>query len=109
MCILLLEPPSTPRGPVLVSRLAEDSADIRWSPPETSGGTPITGYIIEVRESTRTTWRRVANVEATTTSYVLRNMLAGSTYYVRILARNAEGESMPLSSHAIEPTKTLSE
>lgn len=103
------EPPSAPRGPVIVTRQADDSAEIRWSPPETSGGTPISAYLVEVREATRTSWRRVASVEATTTTYTLRNMMADVVYYVRIVARNAEGESMPLSSQAIEPPKTLSE
>jgi len=102
------KPPSAPRGPVLVSRLSEDMAEIQWSPPDSSGGTPITGYIIEVREASRTSWRRIATVEATASTYTLRNMLSGLTYYVRIIARNVEGESTPLVSEAITPVKKYS-
>ena len=106
---LFTEPPSAPRGPVSVAKLSTDSAELRWTPPEYNGGTPITGYYIEVREASRTIWRRIASVEATCTSYTLRNMLEGNEYYVRIVARNTEGESLPLSSDIIVPAKTYSE
>ena len=61
--------PSAPQGPVRVSSVTSDSCQVRWQPPEDDGGTPISSYVIEIRETTRSVWRRVGIVNATTTSY----------------------------------------
>ena len=102
-------PPSSPRGPVVITNVTGESADIRWQPPEYTGGTPITNYIIEIRESTRTLWRRTALVEPTSTTYKLVNLLQGQEYVVRVIARNKEGESFPLISEVISPPKARCE
>jgi hypothetical protein len=78
-----------------------DSAEIRWNSPEDTGGVPLINYNIEIREVTRNFWRRVATVNATATSYTLRDLTEGAEYQVRITARNQEGESLPLASDFI--------
>ena len=85
----------------MISNITTDTADIRWQPPEYSGGLPISNYIVELKESTRTAWRRVATLDATTTSYTLTNLREGKEYVVRVIAKNREGESFPLLSDFI--------
>ena len=85
--------------------MTSDSAEIRWTPPDNTGGIPLTGYIVEIREATRTVWRRVATVSAMSTSLQLRDLTAGAEYIVRIIAKNQEGESLPLTSDFIAVPK----
>jgi hypothetical protein len=81
--------------------ITSDSAEIRWTAPENTGGSPLTGYIVEIRESTRAVWRRVATVSGISTSLQLRDLTPGAEYVVRIIAKNQEGESSPLTSDFI--------
>jgi len=85
--------------------MTTDSAEIRWMAPDNTGGVPLTGYIVEIREATRTVWKRVATVNATSTSLVLRDLTPGTEYIVRITAKNQEGESLPLTSDFIAVPK----
>lgn len=54
------EPPGPPRGPLEVSGMTKTSFTIKWEPPENDGGTPITDYIIEIKETSKKAWRRVS-------------------------------------------------
>jgi titin len=93
--------PSQPRGPVSIFNITSNSAEIRWNAPDDTGGAPLISYIIEIREATRSFWRRAATVSATSTAYTLRDLTPGAEYVVRIMAKNQEGESSPLTSDFI--------
>lgn len=101
-------PPAIPRGPMQVLDRTPSSIEIKWSPPEDNGGTPITNYIIEMRDVQQPRWRRVTTVSASTTRHRLENLLEGQDYMVRVMARNKEGESMPLMSDIVPAPKVLS-
>ena len=103
----LTEPPTEPAGPMQVTMTSDDSCELRWLPPHSNGGTPITSYILELRETTSNIWRRIGSVEATTTSFQLRSLQHDNEYYVRVIARNQEGESFPLMSDIIAPKKRI--
>ena len=70
--MIISEPPSAPRGPISITNQTDDSAEVKWQPPEYTGGTPIINYIIEIREATRTAWRRTAVIEPTRTSFTIK-------------------------------------
>lgn len=95
------KPPSPPRGPVSTFKVTSSSAEIRWLPPENTGGLPLTNYIVEIRESSRAYWRRAATINALSPSYTLTDLKEGAEYIVRIIAKNQEGESLPLTSDFI--------
>ena len=83
--------------------------EVKWNPPEDSGGTSILNYLIEMREMTHTRWRQVAVVDASTTRYTLKNLLDGQDYMVRVKARNREGEGLPLISEVVPAPQVHSE
>ena len=89
--------------------VSDESVTVEWSRPYQTGGTPITGYIIEKRESTTTTWTRVTHVSAKTTSYKVTCLEAAYTYYIRIAAENDEGVGDYLELlDPVRPTKPRS-
>ena len=55
-----IDVPSKPMGPLLVSDLTETSVMLSWQPPAYDGGSEVTGYLIEVKQPTDSTWRKVS-------------------------------------------------
>ncbi len=93
------EPPSTPGGPLVVSEVLKHSMVIAWQPPHSDGGSPITGYIIESRDSQSLTgWSRVDRVRPHIYSYTVTHLVQGHRYLFRVIAENAVGRSMPLET-----------
>jgi len=39
--------------------MTKTSFTIKWEPPENDGGTPITDYIIEMKEISKKAWQKV--------------------------------------------------
>jgi titin len=90
--------PSAPRGPLTIFNVSSNSADLKWSAPDVSGGSPITNYVIEMRDPRLGSWQRVGLVDPMETRYRLSNLMQGVDYMVRVMARNREGQSAPLQS-----------
>ena len=106
--LIFAGPPSSPRGPVHVSQVTSNSALVSWQVPEFTGGSPLSGFVIELRESTRSVWRRIGSVQPTVTAFTLADMQEFQEYLVRIIACSRDGESFPLVSDIISPAKTHS-
>lgn len=101
--------PSAPVGPLTVSDVTEDSADLEWKPPQSDGGSPLTHYYIEVRDVRKSTWTKVAEVKATATKYTVGKLSVDNEYMFRVVAVNAEGDSPPLTTASTTaPVKKLS-
>jgi titin len=95
--------PSTPVGPLDVSNVTEKSATVSWKAPESDGGLPLTGYLLEVRDSRRTAWKKVADLKPSQTSHTVPDLDIGNDYFFRVTAINKEGSSSPLQTQ--EATK----
>lgn len=83
---------ATPRGlasaPLgLTARAADAAATIAWLPPESDGGAPVSGYVVEVSAHGAT-----QRLEVTDTSTVLAGLINGRTYAVRVAAMTAAGQ-----------------
>ena len=105
---LCVEPPEKPVGPIQFSDLKEDSVKLSWKPPTDDGGQPITGYNIEFREKSRSTWQKAGSVDKDTTSWTQSKLLEDNDYLFRVTAVNAKGESAPLeASELVRPKKPL--
>ena len=93
--------PSAPVGPVKFSDIQKTSVVIAWKPSENDGGSPITGYYIEMREAPKSSWQRVTTVNADITSYCVQNLKENKDFYFRIYAENTVGRSDALASDAV--------
>jgi fibronectin type 3 domain-containing protein len=65
---------------------------LKWTPPASTGGTPITRYTVQRSTSPTTGWRSLStSTPATARSFTATNLRNGTRYYFRIAAVNAAG------------------
>ena len=50
------EKPGSPSGKLRASKVAQDSVTLDWLPPMDDGGSPLTAYIIEAKDSKAKDW-----------------------------------------------------
>ena len=86
---------TTPGGVTGVSTtvLSSSTANVTWNAPADTGGSPITGYRVNVTDNS-TTIATDYSVAGTTTSYQLTDLVLGRSYSIRVLASNVIGESI---------------
>ncbi|KAI1733007.1 fibronectin type III domain-containing protein [Ditylenchus destructor] len=72
--------PSAPEGPVQITGITDHQATVSWRPPVDDGGSRITNYVLEKRDTSREEWVVVASAE----------------YAFRVSACNANGQGPPL-------------
>lgn len=100
--------PSAPIGPLEISNVTVNSADLEWKKPKSDGGLPITGYIIENRTATRTTWGKCGNVDGKTLTFTATGLLEDTEYIFRVSAVNDEGVGAPLeATDTTKPTRKI--
>lgn len=90
--------PGPPDKPT-VSSITRDSMTVNWEEPEHDGGSPITGYWLERKETTGKRWTRVNRdpIKPMTlgVSYKVTGLIEGSEYQFRVSAINAAGVGPP--------------
>ena len=64
---------------------------ITWTPPESDGGSPITGYFVERKEKTSSRWVRVTKETITETTLTVTGLTEGTEYQFRVYAENLAG------------------
>lgn len=101
--IVVLDRPSVPLGPVELFDVTEDSVSLKWLPPAYDGGSPITNYIIQKRETTTANWMDISSAVARCTLKIMK-LTTGLEYQFRIRAENRYG----ISEHIDSPTVTVS-
>jgi hypothetical protein len=85
----------TPSEPLNLAGVGGDrKVTLTWSPPASSGNAPVTNYRV-YRGTTSGSERFLAEI-SNLTSHVDTGLASGTTYWYRVSARNAFGES-PLS------------
>ena len=89
--------PGTPE----VKDATSTSLTIKWTPPESDGGSPITNYIVEQSERFSPRWTRVSTDTLTSCEFTVKNLPEGNTYQFRVSAENKAGVGKP--SAATEP------
>ncbi len=90
-CVILLAATAKAPSRIRVIGITEESVTIEWNEPERTGGTPITGYVIEKRDVQSTVWTQVTIVTCKTTSYKIQYLHSKMSYYFRVAAENDEG------------------
>jgi len=85
--------PGKPDAP-LVSDLTVDSAKVLWALPTSDGGSPITGYILEMKANGETKWK-VVKKDIKETTHDVTGLKAGTDYEFRVAAENKAGTGLP--------------
>ncbi|XP_023272392.1 titin-like, partial [Seriola lalandi dorsalis] len=98
--VVVLDRPSPCEGPLHITGVAEDRCTLVWRAPLHDGGSPITHYIIERRETSRLAWTVVSN-SCETTCYKVTKLLEGNEYMFRVMAVNSYGVNEPLESGGV--------
>lgn len=96
LCVIGL--PSTPE-PVSTEIVDRDAMSVTWRKPSTDGGSPITDYIVEKRDTSG--WSKVANVPSSRLSYTVPYLINGKEYQFRVTARNKVGSSEPVTGRVL--------
>lgn len=73
----------------------KDFVELKWDRPESDGGSPITGYIIEKRDKFNPNWEKCAEVEGDVTKGKVNDLIEGTPYEFRIRAVNKAGPGVP--------------
>ena len=82
-----------PGAPLEATDISKDKVTLSWKPSPKDGGSPITGYIIESRESWKTTWISAGKTDGDTFKITIGKLKDGQDYYFRVCAENSVGKS----------------
>ena len=69
--------------------------DLTWNKPLSDGGSPIEGYIIQMRQKGTTTWRECTTIKRDLNKGRAEELTEGEYYQFRIIAYNVAGQSPP--------------
>lgn len=94
--VTVLDRPSPPGGPLIVSDVTRESCKLTYKAPADDGGSPILHYLVEKMDMSRGTWTEVAQVAGLMAD--VHNLVHMKEYHFRIKAVNAIGESEPLNT-----------
>uniref|UniRef100_A0A4W5MRV9 Titin n=1 Tax=Hucho hucho TaxID=62062 RepID=A0A4W5MRV9_9TELE len=75
--VKVLDRPGPPGGPISIYGVTSEKACIAWRPPAQDGGSDVSHYIVEKRETSRLVWTLVESKE----------------YQFRVIAVNSKGKS----------------
>lgn len=85
-----------PAAPEVADK-TKHNVTLSWKPPESDGGSPIKGYIIQIQDEGTSSWVRVNDPETLhpTTEFTVPTLRELKRYRFRVIAVNDIGESDP--------------
>lgn len=92
--------PGIPVGPIKFKDVTADGATLKWGVPKDDGGSEITNYILEKRDSITNMWVTVSSTVETNTMRVT-GLHEGTEYIFRVCAENKYGVGEGLKSEPI--------
>lgn len=97
VAVVVVGRPSPPTGPVEISDVSFESCALSWSVPDDDGGTDISNYIVEKRESGSASWQ-VVNSSVKRTTIKITHLTKYMEYTFRVCAENKFGVSKSIES-----------
>ncbi len=76
------------------------SAQIAWTAPAATGGSPITDYLVQFRRASVAAWSTFADGISTATSATVTGLAGGANYLFRVVARSAVADGLPSANAA---------
>jgi titin len=97
----MVEPPSTPTGPLKIVSMGENNITVGWGESKNDGGSPISNYVIEIRDVLKASWNTVGSVNPYTSQFKITDLAENGNYFIRIRAQNdANLTSQPLETES---------
>jgi predicted phage tail protein len=94
-----VHPPSQPSGPLKIVSMEDNAVTVSWDGSKDDGGSPITNYVIEIRDVLKAAWKPVATVNSFTHQYKISDLAENDEYFIRVRAQNeANLTSQPLET-----------
>lgn len=85
-----------------ITKVFADRVKLRWEPPHADGGSEITNYIIEKRETSRANWALVtSNIHGHITDCSVEKLIEGHEYQFRVSAENQYGVGDPIMTDPV--------
>ena len=95
---------NTPQSPTnLQGVYGNQQVSLSWTAPSNTGGTPITGYLVERSTSSSGPWTQLPT-GSTTPSYVATGLINGTPYFFRVSAVNIVGTGPPSTTISVTPS-----
>jgi hypothetical protein len=84
-----------PGAPTLLTKASITSSGIKlgWAAPTNNGGAALTDYKVEVSRDSGATWSTIPRAASTSRKLRISGMAPGTTYQVRVSAKNSAGFS----------------
>ncbi|KAI5726324.1 hypothetical protein M8J76_000791 [Diaphorina citri] len=98
--VVVVSKPGPPTGPIDYTTVTPESVSMSWKPPVDDGGTPITGYIIEMAEYGLDNWKTVPGF-CPKEFFTVKGLTEGKKYVFRIRTENMYGASEPLDGKPV--------
>ena len=90
--MIISDPPSPPEN-FHVEDITKTTANVAWQPPESDGGSPVTGYVLEKFAFKR--WSKVTKKPIKDLFFHLTDLIENEQYEFRVMAVNDAGMSKP--------------
>jgi titin len=86
--------PGKPEAPT-VEDMSPEVASVAWAPPASDGGSPITGYTLEMRRVGDVKWKPASKDATPDTKLTVEGLMDGEEYEFRVTAHNKAGPGAP--------------
>ncbi len=90
--------PSAPTSVVAVSGNAQLA--VTWTAPASTGGSPITDYLVKYSSNGGSTWNNFVHPVSTVPAVTITGLTNGTAYVIKVVAKNAVGISLPSANSA---------
>ncbi|XP_064333381.1 LOW QUALITY PROTEIN: immunoglobulin-like and fibronectin type III domain-containing protein 1 [Camelus dromedarius] len=101
LTLQVLDKPQPPQGPLEVQDCHGAGVCLRWQPPRDDGGQALEHYVVERQQAGRSTWLKLGETPADSTTFTDIHAEQGKKYTFRVRAVTAEGPGEALQSEEV--------
>ncbi|XP_042832469.1 immunoglobulin-like and fibronectin type III domain-containing protein 1 [Panthera tigris] len=98
LTLQVIDKPQPPQGPLEAQDCQGAGVCLHWRPPQDDGGRALEHYVVERRQAGRSTWLKVGEPPAGTTTFTDTHVEQGKKYTFRVRAVTSEGPGEALES-----------